>query len=698
LNFYRINSIPEHFDARAFIESLLGEAFFVIYNFEDMSVVLASETAGNLFDYSEVQESIAGEFTYLMAYPIYGAEKVVNAIYSKKISATFAFIPAGKNYIREVKKRAEGRLSRHGIRFTRSLGPHSGSMQMDLFYEYDERKMLESMVEMLSKATLENGRAYKFFIMARSSDFKDLCKLIEPSMFILDSGTLHFTSLEDAHKKLSETEGIPFSLDYASKLVAFPPFIRRLECVKTGFPAPGGDVEIGDFLEESIKRSGIKIKLNASAFNLGTLITGVPGTGKTFAAMGIVEQLKKLGAKVVVISPTKEWSNFATKNNIKLIRLYSSNDFKINFFKSDSSLPIEKFYEDLAMLLASASSAGPYRYSMEKSLLAAFHKVYKSNAPEPQEVYKEIEEAVIEQHAKRNNVGVKFSKHGENIMASLESLRLMLSRPEFSYKDGLDFKELINGSVVFDLSDVSNNMKQFFYALLLNQIYSIAEAFPEDGDDKLRLEIVLEEAQLVFGSDELSAPTLDLKERIQNFRKKGIGIMLITHSLVDVNQSIRRLCQNKLYFRQSPDMIRLAILDMGFDDEAGRRLKNLERGVCALAYMDQSKLPNGPFFAKVNKYELPQYEFRGNFSRKYYKNIRLKVGEAFNGRTAELYYLGEKISSSKIANGFLYFENLIKGKEYTLCLLGERKKDTITLKFKAEERDLDLSEKLALPK
>jgi hypothetical protein len=158
------------------------------------------------------------------------------------------------------------------------------------------------------------------------------------------------------------------------------------------------------------------------------------------------------------------------------------------------------------MLIASASNAGPYKNSLEKALLAAFHKVYKLvKDPDPQEVYEAIEEAIIEQHGKRTNVGVKYTKHGENTMAALENLRLMLSRPEFAQRNGIDFSKLVKSGVVFDLSEVSNNMKTFFYALILNQVYNIADTFAEDGDDKLRLLIVLEEAQLAFG-DELSAP------------------------------------------------------------------------------------------------------------------------------------------------------------------------------------------------
>ena len=66
-------------------------------------------------------------------------------------------------------------------------------------------------------------------------------------------------------------------------------------------------------------------------------------------------------------------------------------------------------------------------------------------------------------------------------------------------------------------------------------------------------------------------------------------------------------------------------------------------------------------------------------------------------KEVELYYLGEKISSSKIENGIVLFKGLISGKEYSIIILGEKKKDTISLKFKAEEL-VDLSKEPALHK
>ena len=86
--------------------------------------------------------------------------------------------------------------------------------------------------------------------------------------------------------------------------------------------------------------------------------------------------------------------------------------------------------------MAAASSAGPYTRSLEKVLLAAFQKVYKNTqTPDPVSVYEAIKTAVIDQHAKRTNTSTEYTKHGENVRAALQNIRLMLMRPEFAYAE-----------------------------------------------------------------------------------------------------------------------------------------------------------------------------------------------------------------------------------------------------------------------
>ncbi|EQD34571.1 hypothetical protein B1B_17138, partial [mine drainage metagenome] len=136
--------------------------------------------------------------------------------------------------------------------------------------------------------------------------------------------------------------------------------------------------------------------------------------------------------KIAVLSSTSEWDSFAISHNFHMVRLYSDR-IPINFFACGRQSDKVKFYEDLSVLLSAASKSGPYRNPMEKCLLNAFKRSYRDNhAPDPLDVYNDIEDSIIRLHGKRTNVGVKYTKHGENIKSALENLRTILSRDEFS--------------------------------------------------------------------------------------------------------------------------------------------------------------------------------------------------------------------------------------------------------------------------
>jgi hypothetical protein len=713
---FRIDEAPANINYHMLIEAFFGDEFLICNDFAEGYCSIAC----NLQSIQRLQSAVRGikfeeignassadiaesELQCVIAYSTLAEGQFLEGMYNLldgiETKLYMAFVPVDKNYVEHVKTSIEHKLSGYGVRLTKVMGKIQtyGSMQMDLYYGSDERKMLESMLEMLNTSLLSNGKAYKIFLLfKKGTEAEQISSFIESKMFIIERAAVHASTIDGMFAKLKSIDSLPFSYSYSSRMFLFPDSIKRVHTIKTDVPEGTGDISVGYFMGDSIRVTGKKTSINIKSLNLGTIITGLPGTGKTLSAMSIAEQLCKIGISTVIISPTEEWSAFGQKNRMKVVSLYSPNfTEKINFFKCDSKIPIEKFYENLAMLLANASNAGPYRSSMEKALLSAFHKAYSTTPiPDPVWIYDEIENAIIEQHGKKTNVGVKYTKHGENVMAALESLRLMLSRPEFAFREGIDFSEFLKGTV-FDLSNVSNNMKSFFYALILNQIYSITDSFDAYGDDKLRLMIILEEAQLVFNQEDISAAVVDLKQRMQDFRKRGIGIMLITHNVTDININVRRLCQTKMYFRQSSDIVKFAIADLGFADEvegdAFMRLKSLERRVCALSYVNAvgaERLPAGPMFIKTLDYILP--DTTAQIIKQRHKSMRvnsvIKIMNA-NGSigkiTGELYYVGEKIAGCSSETGVLEFNNLIKGAKYKLLLLGEHKRDSRWFEIKA---------------
>ena len=498
------------------------------------------------------------------------------------------FMPTSQSYSNAIKSEIEDKISKIDVRATKNLtnwmGQGRDSVHNELYYDSDKKKLLLAILENVNDSILSRGASYKVGIaIENDGNSNDLVSYIKSNTSVLSERKIKANGMQGLYSTIMHADGIPIPYAKASKLVWLSHKIRKNRSLITSKPRSVGQIKIGKYIDSAITQTEHEIGIDRCMFNLGTLITGVPGTGKTMTAKQILSQFPSNGNKsIVIISPTTEWNDFGKNLGIKVIDL-SDSSMRINLFKCEGA-SVQKFYEDLAMLIASASNAGPYRSSIEKCLLAAFAKVYsKSIDPDPQEVYQEIENAIIEQHAKRTNLSVKYTKHGENIKSSLENLRLILMKRQFAYPGGLNFRNLIKAGAVFCLSNISNSMKPLFYAFILNQVYSISDEFDVNGDNEVRSIICVEEAQLIFAGEEESAATTDLKQRIQNFRKKGIGLILITHNITDINPSIRRLCQIKIYFRQSPDIAKFAANDMIFEEEdylkvAGMLKRLLARG------------------------------------------------------------------------------------------------------------------------
>lgn len=599
-----------------------------------------------------------------------------------------SFTPASQDHVLSVKHKIEHELSRKEVKLTVPLdGPGSGSVQNDLYYDSDERRVLSSMLEMLNSSLMNNGTAYNVIIVVTSPS-PEILHYIRSKLFISESFKLGQRNLEKIYAVVPRFNSTPFSMQRAALMLSFSDSIPRKSAIETSFLTGEGTLSLGTYMDKGILETSKPAAIPMQNLNLGLMITGLPGAGKSFAAMGIMEKaLLSSRPLSMVLAPTDEWNDFGEKLSMKIIRLYDKGS-RINFFRCSAEINIERFYENLAMLMASASAAGPYRGPMEKCLLAAFRGVYsKTHNPDPLLVYEAIENAIVERHAKRTNTGIKYTKHGENIMAALQSLRLMLFKRPFAYADGLEFGELLRKGVVFDLSLVSNAMKPFFYALILNQAYSFADSFDTCGDNKLRMMLCVEEAQLIFDSENESAASLDLRQRIQDFRKKGICLSIITHSVTDIDVSIRRLCQNKLYFRQSADAVKLAVADLVFSEEmkeaVADKLKTLEQRVCAASYVisiSGVKQPANPVFLKTEVLSLPRNTTlplsNGEAETPTFIKMVDEREEPLKSCKARIFYVGEEVFSGETdGNGVLRIEGLLLEKKYRLVLPGEKKKD-----------------------
>ncbi len=639
LKFFEVTRLPDQeFDREALMELFGKNTFMIGYDFALRTTVLAinesSDSAARLGlvvpgmelyeaeGYGDTVEQIRLLSVFRKSETMHPATfSDVFSLRLKRGFLGFMLRPLGVDEIGKSKGLVEGLLEKKVVRETLSvlngsvMSRMSSSQQRETFSGSEERMLLSEILESLNLAVLSGMHAY--YIYAVIIGPEALEEYTRDKLFVMDSIALS--------KRLSDLpldkmpRSLPVGIENAKNFVNFYGVRGLAYSLKTAPAEGGGAIKIGTFLEDGVHDTGEEVRVDPSLLNLGFILTGLPGSGKTMEAMSVVDSVlsERNGTRVVVLAPTDEWDSFALDHGMHLIKIYQDK-IPINFFRCAESVDASVFYEDLAMLISSSSDAGPYRNPMEKCLLNAFKNVYseKVREPDPVLVYKEIEDAIIRLHAKRTNVGVKYTKHGENIRSALENLRSIIRRPEYSSRKGIRIEDVAEKGVVFNISGVSNKIKPSIYALLLNQAYMLANAYDTNGDDDLRLLVCLEESQTILGQRG-SAAVEDLIYRIQDFRKKGVGLVLLTHNADDIDDRIRRLCQLKLYLKQAPDAADAAAGDMIFtyaDNEAvARKLKHLDSRTGAFGYLvkkGREKVACDSIFLRTADYRLnPEREY-----------------------------------------------------------------------------------------
>lgn len=607
------------------------------------------------------------------------------------------FLPCGEKDIIEAKLTAETALSNKRVKATKSFaggflaGRSSSSTHMDLYDESEERKLLIALLEDVDDAILSGMPMFRVLLVTAQDSNAIHDRLVENSVALYDV-PIAIPSIDNLGDCLDSRGSMVMGPRHAMGFISFN-WTQRISYPISTFIGAGsaaGQIALGTYSKDGVAETGKRVAIDPSALNLGMAVAGLPGSGKTREAMAVISQLERRRTAVAVISPTDEWDGFAMRTGMRLIRLGFDN-LPINFFANPSKTGIEKFYEDLSLLISTASNSGPYQNPMEKCLLNAFKHAYgKHTTPNPTFVYGEIESSIIRFHGKVGNTGVRYTKHGENIKAALENLRHILANPNYSATEGADISRIVSEGAVFSLSRISNASKPYLYALLLNQLYAIADSFDTNGDGELRLLICIEEAQTIFGKGLENAATSDLVRRMQDFRKRGIGMVLVVHSVSDLDADIRRLCQNKLYFKQAADIAPLAAKDLVFtyaeQEDVVLKLKHLDSRICAADFVRKERggrVSGDSVFIRTLDYgedsamggHEPVSDLKvPEANREISMSIAVTDMRAQKARIASwlsVYFLGEEMERAVLIDGGCRIGGALEGRQYTARITSE---------------------------
>ncbi len=601
---YVVKSIPKDWiDGKAFLQAVGMGVFAITYDFKELRTrltfinedvdLLANMIESSVpgLELSESSESLpTGNVKLISFYRDFEDErKFFEDILNQPFGSgelCIIFVPSNERETEEAKKYLENMLDAKLMKETSTarvggyLTAINRSLHRDMHAGLEDYALMRQMLDHINSASYTNGIIYKIFA-AIDAHATVIEKYLSNRTLVLSEKTVRLSGFESLANEASRTKAVPMGFRYAARLVELYGAERTSVPIQAQVSFNGSGIELGTIFGGRQK----SVMINPSSFNLGCMIAGLPGCGKTAEAMAILEEVIRLNVPVIVIAPTDEWNGFAEQHSMRTVSMFNDEN-KINFFRCPTACDQKRFYLDLSMVLSSASDAGPYRRPMEKCMMNAFKSIAGQGEPDPAHVYNTLEESVIRFHGKKTTTGVKYTKHGENIKSALEGLRIILGDSRYSSREGVTFEGLVKSGAVFDMSAVSSSAKPFMYALTLNQIYGIASNFTVDGDNELRMLICIEEAQIMF-KDEDSPAVVDMMQRIQDFRKRGIGIIFLTHNINDIDAGMRRLCQIKLYLRQAPDMAYLAAKDLFFvsveDSEIAIKLKSLDSRVCALS-------------------------------------------------------------------------------------------------------------------
>lgn len=712
---FEITAMPSNgLNKNAFLDVMANDGFALIYDAKEEKTRLylqneADMKAGALCEQLPGLELVKSESSIRFSEPriISLYKSFVNNSEDKNESGfqairegrlAIVFLPCEDSETEDFKVKIERMLNAKRVKATKSifegaLGARvNSSIHTDVYDESEEKRLLLSLLEDTDETLLSGSLLFKIFFVIENCEDKTYRQLSTSSIIMQDMKVVS-GDLDSLVESLKSHNSILFGRRHATGFMGFH-WISKINYPLETFMGDSGNgaVVLGAYAKGGTYKTEKLVSIVDSALNLGFIMAGLPGSGKTREAMAIMSQVLKQNkkTKVAIISPTEEWDSFAVEHGMNLIRM-NKDATPINFFSNPENSNAEKFYEDLAFLISIASKSGPYQNPIEKCLLNAFKSGHEKEDKNPTSLYERIEESIIRFHGKVTNTGTKYTKHGENIKASLENLRQILGKSQYSVTSGILFRELINTGVIFNLSHVSNATKPYLYALILNQLYSIADSFDTEGDNELRLVICIEEAQIIFGGGKESAATEDLVRRIQDFRKRGIGIVLVTHSISDIDPGIRRVCQNKIYFKQAPDVAVLAAKDLVFtyakQEDVIMKLKHLDSRMGAVDFVRKSggeKVSGDSVFIRtleyapkrisnsiIDEYEKPKLKFnREDKINAVFEFSDMRRRQEKRASSFSIQFLGEKIGYGPIEDGFSA-DNLLRDRRYTVTLFSE---------------------------
>jgi hypothetical protein len=532
-----------------------------------------------------------------------------------KAKLLISFIPKEREDLEEIKNRYERELSaiEHHRGRSRPAFPFTSIYDQTSRVDYkrtDEVQQAGEILEMCNNALLSNDSIYSVNLTGFGTDSELLKKHISSKMITSEEKAKITKELSHA---LPHGEGEILSGEYASSFIHFAPESAEENVVVDVAPLPESYLDeglhLGRELISGVGATGKEVCFDHLALNRHTLITGQQGAGKTTLAAMIASDCLGKGIPAIIITPNREWARLGRASDKILV--VKAGSVPINLVRVPEGVPADIFRQQLAMHIANGMNAGPYTNPLQRTLLNAFRTLYKKGSePSLSDVYLAANEAIDELFGVHFNKAVRYDKYGQNLFSSLENIRELLENDNFQ-RDGVRIEDCFERGAVFDLSGISKMLRPLVYSFILSQVFSYAQSrFDEEGENELRLLVVMEEAHQTFRKESPESGKRNVTEELESelgaFRKHGVGLILISHFADQLSEGLWRHCQNHFAFKQDIRGAKLAVEQLAFDSgdrqlmaSAQSKILKLSQGEACCLLTDSERKSIGPFFLRI---------------------------------------------------------------------------------------------------
>ena len=246
--------------------------------------------------------------------PVYYLDNVYRIFRSLRINAFTAFSAPPEAEISVLAASLEDRISRIEVRSSYSdiqtHGPTS-SRSTDSYYQSFERELLSRLIDNLTEVQMARMSAYKVaFVIELANGHEQVIDFLKANSVLFGTRKIAINGVSDLMRWPRAAAAIPLSYSNASFALTLSDRIRRIPYLRATNSSAVGDIVIGSELDGASEGSH-GITMSSHVMNLGTMIAGLPGTGKTKSAMLMIGQALKPGIRLAIISPTGEWNGFA---------------------------------------------------------------------------------------------------------------------------------------------------------------------------------------------------------------------------------------------------------------------------------------------------------------------------------------------------------------------------------------------------